>query len=158
LKESVYGFHSERHEYEINMTTISGVPRRPVILIILAGFGINPGKQNNAVYEAPTPRLDDYFAHYPHTLLRASGDAVGLPDGQMGNSEVGHMTLGAGDIIRQDIVRINEAIASGEFFHNTTLLYALNKAKQTNRPLHLLGLVSDGGVHSHNDHLHVLIE
>jgi 2,3-bisphosphoglycerate-independent phosphoglycerate mutase len=158
LKESVYGFHSERHEYEINMTTISGVPRRPVILIILAGFGINPGKQNNAVYEAPTPRLDDYFSHYPHTLLRASGDAVGLPDGQMGNSEVGHMTLGAGDIIRQDIVRINEAIASGEFFHNTTLLYALNKAKQTNRPLHLLGLVSDGGVHSHIDHLHVLIE
>jgi 2,3-bisphosphoglycerate-independent phosphoglycerate mutase len=140
------------------MATISGVPRRPVILLILDGFGVNPSKYNNAVYEAPTPRLDDYFARYPHTLLNASGQAVGLPDGQMGNSEVGHLTLGAGNIIRQDMVRINDAIATGEFFRNPVLVDTLEKARQANRPLHLLGLVSDGGVHSHIDHLHALIE
>lgn len=140
------------------MPTISGVPRRPVILIILDGFGVNPAKQNNAVYEAPTPRLDDYFSRFPHTLLNASGHAVGLPDGQMGNSEVGHLNLGAGEIIRQDIVLINDAIESREFFNNTTLLQALAKAKQHKRPLHLVGLVSDGGVHSHIEHLYALIE
>ncbi len=79
------------------MPNISGVPRRPVILLILDGFGVNPSKRNNAVAEAETPNLDAYFARYPHTLLQASGAAVGLPDGQMGNSEVGHLTLGAGD-------------------------------------------------------------
>ena len=140
------------------MATISGVPRRPTILVILDGFGINPAKQNNAVYEAPTPNLDEYFSHYPHTLLNASGHAVGLPDGQMGNSEVGHLTLGAGDIIRQDMVKINDAIESGEFFHNPTLEYTLSKAKHDKRPIHLLGLVSKGGVHSHIDHLYALIE
>ncbi len=140
------------------MATISGVPRRPVILVILDGFGVNPSKYNNAVYEAATPHLDQYFSQYPHTLLNASGHAVGLPDGQMGNSEVGHLTLGAGDIIRQDMVQINEAIASGEFFKNPTLVYALNKAKRLNRPIHLFGLVSDGGVHSHIDHLYALVE
>jgi 2,3-bisphosphoglycerate-independent phosphoglycerate mutase len=138
--------------------TISGVARRPVILIILDGFGVNPAKRNNAVFEAPTPQLDDYFSRYPHTLINASGHAVGLPDGQMGNSEVGHLTLGAGSIIRQDFVRINNAIDSGEFFNNPGLLQALSKARQLGRPLHLLGLVSDGGVHSHVDHLYALIE
>lgn len=140
------------------MATISGVPRRPVILVILDGVGVNPGKHNNAVYEASTPYLDDYFSHFPHTVLAASGHAVGLPDGQMGNSEVGHMALGAGEVIRQDLVQINESIASREFFHNPTLQYALTKAKQDNRPIHLLGLVSNGGVHSHTDHLYALIE
>ncbi len=140
------------------MATISGVPRRPVMLIILDGFGMSPSKHNNAVYEAPTPHLDDYFARYPHTLLGASGCAVGLPEGQMGNSEVGHLSLGAGSVIRQDIVRINDAIASGELFRDPTLVHTLNKARQTNRPVHLFGLVSDGGVHSHIDHLHTLIE
>jgi 2,3-bisphosphoglycerate-independent phosphoglycerate mutase len=140
------------------MLTISGVPRRPTILVILDGFGINPSKQNNAVFEAPTPRLDDYFARYPHTTLSASGRAVGLPDGQMGNSEVGHLTLGAGEVIRQDIVRINDTIATGEFFSNIALNNALARAKLAGRPLHLLGLVSDGGVHSHIDHLYALIE
>lgn len=140
------------------MSNISGVARRPVILIILDGVGVNPSRHNNAVLEAPTPRLDDYFSRYPHTLLNASGYAVGLPDGQMGNSEVGHLTLGAGEIIRQDIVRINDAISSGEFFINPELLKALDKAKQANRPIHLLGLVSDGGVHSHVDHLYAMIE
>ena len=139
------------------MTTVSGVPRRPVVLIILDGFGVNPSKHNNAVYEAPTPNLDDFFSRYPHTLLNASGHAVGLPDGQMGNSEVGHLTLGAGSIIRQDMVRINDAIHSGEFYTNPALLQSLNRAKQAKRPLHLLGLVSDGGVHSHINHLYALI-
>ncbi len=140
------------------MSTLSGVPRRPVILIILDGFGVNPSKQNNAVFEAPTPNLDDYFSRYPHTLLNASGTAVGLPDGQMGNSEVGHLTLGAGEIIRQDMVRINDAIASGEFYNNRVLQQTVKKASTTGRPLHLIGLVSDGGVHSHIDHLYALIE
>ena len=139
------------------MPNISGVPRRPVILLILDGFGVNPSKRNNAVAEARTPNLDAYFARYPHTLLRASGAAVGLPDGQMGNSEVGHLTLGAGDVIRQDIVRINEAIASGDFFANSALCEAADYAAGTGRPLHLIGLVSDGGVHSHLEHLYALL-
>lgn len=137
--------------------SICGVNRKPVILIILDGFGVNPSKFNNAVVEAPTPNLDKYFSSYPHTLLNASGTAVGLPDGQMGNSEVGHLTLGSGQVIRQDMVRINDAIESGEFYNNIELNKALGKAKQAKRPLHLIGLVSDGGVHSHIDHLYALI-
>lgn len=140
------------------MSNISGVPRRPVILLILDGFGVNPSKRNNAVAEARTPNLDAYFARYPHTLLQASGTAVGLPDGQMGNSEVGHLTLGAGAIIRQDIARINEAIVSGEFFANSALCEAADYAADTRRPLHLIGLVSDGGVHSHLEHLYALLQ
>ena len=140
------------------MATISGVPRRPVMLVILDGVGVNPSKVNNAVHEASTPRLDDFFSRYPHTVLNASGHAVGLPDGQMGNSEVGHLALGAGEIIRQDMVQINEAIASGEFYRNPALSHVLGKAQQTGRPVHLLGLVSEGGVHSHIDHLYALIE
>ncbi len=140
------------------MSSISAVPRRPVILIIMDGFGVNPSKQNNAVYEAPTPSLDRYFSRYSHTLLNASGAAVGLPDGQMGNSEVGHLTLGAGEIIRQDMVRISDSIASGEFYENTELKRVLQKARSASRPLHLIGLVSEGGVHSHIDHLYALIE
>lgn len=140
------------------MSNVSGVERRPVILVILDGFGMNPSKHNNAVQEAPTPNLDDYFSRFPHTLLNASGNAVGLPDGQMGNSEVGHLTLGAGEVIRQDIVRINDAIECGEFQSNPALLDAIRLAKQRQRPFHLLGLVSDGGVHSHIDHLYALIE
>ena len=139
------------------MPLIKGVPRRPVLLVILDGFGVNPSKRNNAVCEAETPRLDAYFSRYPHTTLNASGHAVGLPDGQMGNSEVGHLVLGAGDIIRQDIVRINDAITRGEFFTNPALLDAADLAKRQGCPVHLIGLVSDGGVHSHLDHLSALI-
>ncbi len=133
-------------------------PRRPVVLIILDGFGSNPSKLNNAIEAASTPNLDAYFAHYPHTLIQASGPGVGLPDGQMGNSEVGHMTLGAGSIIRQDIVKIDQAIANGEFFKNPALLAAIEKSKSHNRPIHLFGLVSDGGVHSQLTHLQALIQ
>jgi 2,3-bisphosphoglycerate-independent phosphoglycerate mutase len=140
------------------MADMSKAPRRPVIVIILDGFGTNPSKANNATAIADTPRLDRYFAMYPHTLLQASGRAVGLPDGQMGNSEVGHMTLGSGCTIRQDLVLIDDAIADGSFFENTALLAALRAAAASGRPVHLMGLVSDGGVHSHIDHLVALID
>jgi len=139
------------------MSHVSAVPRRPVVLIILDGFGVNPSKRHNGVAEARTPHLDDYFSRYPHTTLNASGPAVGLPDGQMGNSEVGHLTLGAGSIIHQDIVRIDDAINNGDFFRNPALLAAMEQAAARRRPLHLLGLVSDGGVHSHIRHIQALI-
>ncbi len=139
------------------MTTQVGALRRKAILIILDGFGVNPSKKYNAVYEADTPRLDSYFGRYPHTTLQASGLAVGLPDGQMGNSEVGHMTIGCGSILKQDLVRIDEAITEGTLAQNPTLLAALQRAQQKQRPLHLLGLVSDGGVHSHLNHLEALL-
>ncbi len=134
-----------------------GAPRRPVLLIILDGFGANPSKQQNGIVEAKTPRLDKYFANYPHTVLQASGLAVGVPDGQMGNSEVGHMTLGCGSVVRQDLVKINDAIADGSFFENKVLLAAMKRAADADRPIHLMGLVSDGGVHSHVDHLLALV-
>ncbi|TNF96073.1 MAG: 2,3-bisphosphoglycerate-independent phosphoglycerate mutase [Gammaproteobacteria bacterium] len=137
---------------------MKNVPRQPVLLIILDGFGVNPSKANNAVAEARTPKLDEYFAHHPHITLQASGHAVGLPDGQMGNSEVGHMTLGCGAIVKQDMVHISDAIENGEFFQNPVLLSAVQKAAQAKRPLHLLGLVSDGGVHSSMDHIKALIK
>jgi 2,3-bisphosphoglycerate-independent phosphoglycerate mutase len=132
--------------------------RRRTMLVILDGFGVNPSKRNNAVFEAHTPRLDDYFARYPHTVLEASGAAVGLPPGQMGNSEVGHVTLGCGSILRQDLVRIDAAIEDGSFFDNHAFSYAIKKARDADRPLHLLGMVSDGGVHSHVRHILALVE
>ena len=133
-------------------------PGHRVVLIILDGFGISENKTNNAIYLADTPRLDDLFARYPHTSLAASGTAVGLPDNQIGNSEVGHMTMGCGCVAEQDLVRINKSIDDGSFFDNPAFVNALNRAKQTRRPVHLLGLVSDGGVHSHIYHLEALIE
>jgi len=140
------------------MTALAGVPRRPVVLVILDGFAINPSKLNNAIAEARTPRLDEYFFRYPFTLLDASGAGVGLPPGQMGNSEVGHMTMGSGIRLRQDLVLIDDAIADGSFFDNPVLAAAVQRAEEKGRPLHLLGLASDGGVHSHVRHLLALIE
>ena len=107
--------------------------------------------------QAETPNFDRYFSNYPMTTLEASGRGVGLPEGQMGNSEVGHMTIGSGTIVKQDLVRIDDAIADGSFFENQALLSAVQAAREANRPLHLMGLVSDGGVHSHIDHLCALI-
>lgn len=133
-------------------------PRSPVLLVIMDGVGVNPSRANNAVALADTPNLDRLFSHHPHTVIEASGRACGLPDGQMGNSEVGHLTLGCGDLIRQDLVRIDDAIADGSFFTNDALVEAAQKAAAANRPLHLIGLVSDGGVHSHINHLFALIE
>jgi 2,3-bisphosphoglycerate-independent phosphoglycerate mutase len=131
--------------------------RSPALLIILDGFGLNPSAKNNAVVEAETPNFDRYFSSYPVTKLEASGPGVGLPKGQMGNSEVGHMTIGSGTIVKQDLVRIDNAIEDNSFFHNPVFLSAIEASKVSGRPLHLLGLVSDGGVHSHIDHLKALI-
>ena len=131
--------------------------RKPTLLIILDGFGLNPNPENNAVVEANTPNFDRYFSSYPLTSLQASGRGVGLPEGQMGNSEVGHMTIGSGMIVKQDLVRIDDAIEDGSFFENPALLEAVKKSKACGRPLHLIGLVSDGGVHSHINHLEALV-
>ncbi|MDW3096002.1 MAG: 2,3-bisphosphoglycerate-independent phosphoglycerate mutase [Gammaproteobacteria bacterium] len=130
---------------------------RRAILIILDGYGVNSDGENNAVTQANTPRLDKFFSTNPYTTLEASGSAVGLPEGQMGNSEVGHITMGCGNIIHQDLVLINDAIHDGSFFKNAVLLAALTSAKENSRPIHLLGLVSDGGVHSHIEHLKALL-
>ena len=134
------------------------LPRRAVLLVILDGVGMNPCGVGNAVAQARTPNLDRYFSRYPHTLLQASGLAVGLPDGQMGNSEVGHLTMGCGEVVPQDLVRIDSAISDGSFYDNAVLNAAVQAARNGERPLHLLGLVSDGGVHSHVSHLLALIE
>lgn len=139
------------------MKSSHNTPRRPVVLVIMDGFGINPSKMHNAVEAARTPNLDAYFSHYPHTLIQASGPPVGLPDGQMGNSEVGHMCLGAGSVIQQDIMRINYAIEDDSFYQNPALLAAIDGPAAHNRPVHLFGLVSDGGVHSQLGHLQALI-
>ncbi|MCP4388075.1 MAG: 2,3-bisphosphoglycerate-independent phosphoglycerate mutase [Gammaproteobacteria bacterium] len=139
------------------MTKLSATLRRPALLVILDGFGINPDPTDNAIRLATTPKFDRYFSEYPMTTLQASGRGVGLPAGQMGNSEVGHMTIGSGTIVRQDLVRIDDAIEEGSFFENPALLSAVEAAREAGRPLHLMGLVSDGGVHSHIDHLGALI-
>ncbi len=139
------------------MTSQTGAPRRPALLVILDGFGVNPDPTYNAIVRASTPVFDRYFAEYPLTTLEASGRGVGLPPGQMGNSEVGHMTIGCGAIIKQDLVRIDDAIEDGSFYTNPALVGAVERAAAAGRPLHLIGLVSDGGVHSHIDHLNALI-
>ncbi|MDC1286741.1 2,3-bisphosphoglycerate-independent phosphoglycerate mutase [Gammaproteobacteria bacterium] len=139
------------------MTSQTGAPRRPTLLCILDGFGLNPDPTHNAVALAQTPNFDRYFDRYPLTSLQASGREVGLPEGQMGNSEVGHMTIGSGTVIKQDLVLIDDAIEDGSFFENPALVAAVQRAQTANRPIHLIGLVSDGGVHSHIDHLYALI-
>lgn len=125
----------------------------PVILLILDGFGHNEDAADNAVALANTPNLDALNKSYPHTLINASEHYVGLPDGQMGNSEVGHLNMGAGRIVFQDFERINNSIASGEFFKNNALVQALQNLKANNKSLHIFGLLSDGGVHSHINHI-----
>ena len=134
------------------------VPRRPTVLIIMDGVGHNPSRKHNGVALAKTPNLDELYAKYPLTVIEASGKPVGLPDGQMGNSEVGHVTLGSGQIVRQDLVKISDAIDDGSFFSNTVLLELLDRCRNEQSRLHLLGLVSDGGIHSHLDHVLALIE
>ena len=140
------------------MSANTQAPRRSTLLVILDGFGINPDPTHNAIAIAETPNFDRYFRQYPLTTLEASGRGVGLPAGQMGNSEVGHMTIGCGCIVKQDLVRIDDAIEDGSFFDNPALLSAVQASRDAGRPLHLSGLVSDGGVHSHIRHLEALIE
>lgn len=132
--------------------------KKPVCLIILDGWGISDQKEGNAVYIAKTPNMDNYYKIYPNTKLGASGEAVGLPDGQMGNSEVGHLNIGAGRVVLQEFTRITKSIESGDFFKNEVFAEAINNVKQNNVSLHIMGLVSDGGVHSHINHLKVLID
>ncbi len=135
----------------------SQVPR-PVALVILDGWGINPSCSHNAVCLARTPRLDGLLQDWPHTRLRASGLDVGLPDGQMGNSEVGHLNIGAGRIVYQDLTRIGRSIEEGEFFRNPVLVEVMAKVRRRQGTLHLMGLLSDGGVHSHLSHVFALVE
>ncbi|MDD3334162.1 MAG: 2,3-bisphosphoglycerate-independent phosphoglycerate mutase [Eubacteriales bacterium] len=127
-------------------------------LIIMDGFGINPAHDGNAIYQQGTPHLDAFMAKYPHTQLGASGMDVGLPDGQMGNSEVGHLNIGAGRIVYQELTRITKDIMDGDFFKKEPLMKAMDTAIATGKAVHLMGLVSDGGVHSHNTHLYALLE
>ncbi len=131
--------------------------KKPLALIILDGFGYNPSDYGNAIAAAKKPYLDQLFATCPHTLIGASGMDVGLPDGQMGNSEVGHTNIGAGRIVYQELTRITKSIAEGDFFTNETLTAAVENCKKNNSALHLMGLCSDGGVHSHNTHLYGLL-
>lgn len=132
--------------------------KKPVMLMILDGFGIAPKSEGNAVTLAKKPNLDKLFEKYPTSQLQASGLAVGLPEGQMGNSEVGHLNIGSGRIVYQELTRITKAIADGDFFENESLKLAMTNAKKTGSSLHLMGLLSDGGVHSHIEHLRGLLE
>ena len=132
--------------------------KKPAVLLIMDGFGLNEKTEHNAVYEAKTPVLDSLMKEYPFVKGNASGLAVGLPDGQMGNSEVGHMNMGAGRIIYQELTRITKEIEDGDFFKNEALLKAVENVKKNDSSLHLYGLVSPGGVHSHNTHIYGLLE
>ena len=127
-------------------------------LIIMDGFGINPAHEGNAIFQQGTPNLDALMAKYPTTQLGASGMDVGLPDGQMGNSEVGHLNIGAGRIVYQELTRITKEIQDGTFFENEALLAAVENCKKNDSALHMYGLVSNGGVHSHNTHIYGVLE
>ncbi|KPA92352.1 MULTISPECIES: 2,3-bisphosphoglycerate-independent phosphoglycerate mutase [Pseudomonas] len=131
---------------------------KPLVLIILDGFGHSERQDYNAVYSAKKPVLDRLTASMPHGLISGSGMDVGLPDGQMGNSEVGHMNLGAGRVVYQDFTRVTKAIRDGEFFENPTICKAVDQAVAADKAVHILGLLSDGGVHSHQDHLVAMAE
>ncbi len=131
---------------------------RPLVLIILDGWGINPSEAGNAIAQARTPVLDDLTDRFPHTRLHCAGTAVGLPEGIMGNSEVGHLNLGAGRVVYQDLMRINLAIEDGSFFENPALTGVMDRVRERGTALHLMGLVSDGGVHSDLPHLFALLE
>ena len=129
----------------------------PVLLIILDGFGCRKCNTDNAIAQANKPNWDKYWKHYPHTLIQASESAVGLPSGQMGNSEVGHLNIGAGRVVYQEFTRIDLAIKGTSFFANPALKHTIEVAKQNDRALHILGLLSDGGVHSHERHIHAML-
>ncbi len=131
---------------------------KKALLIILDGYGLGDHKADDAIFNTPTPYMDSLVANYPHSKLQASGENVGLPDGQMGNSEVGHLNIGAGRIVYQDLVKINRAIADGSFAANPEIKSAFSYAKEHNVPIHFMGLTSTGGVHSSLDHLYALCD
>jgi 2,3-bisphosphoglycerate-independent phosphoglycerate mutase len=132
--------------------------KKPTVLMILDGYGLNEKTEGNAVAMAKTPVMDKLMKEYPFVHGNASGLAVGLPDGQMGNSEVGHINMGAGRIVYQELTRITKEIEDGSFFTNEGLMNAINNCKKNDSSLHMYGLLSDGGVHSHNTHLYALLE
>ncbi|MHC6528511.1 2,3-bisphosphoglycerate-independent phosphoglycerate mutase [Vibrio proteolyticus] len=132
--------------------------KKPMALVILDGWGYREDNDSNAINNANTPVMDSLMANNPHTLISASGMDVGLPDGQMGNSEVGHTNIGAGRVVYQDLTRITKAIADGEFQHNPTLVNAIDKAVAAGKAVHLMGLMSPGGVHSHEDHIYAAVK
>ena len=132
--------------------------KKPTVLMILDGYGLNENKEANAVAEAKTPVMDKLMKEYPFVKGNASGMAVGLPEGQMGNSEVGHMNMGAGRIVYQELTRITKEIQDGDFFKNEAMLEAIENCKKNGSALHCFGLLSDGGVHSHIRHLYGLLE
>jgi len=132
--------------------------KKPICLIILDGWGISENKDGNAIFMADTPNMDSYMKEFPNTTLDASGEAVGLPEGQMGNSEVGHLNIGAGRTVYQEFTRISKSIRDGDFFTNPELEKAFSNAVESDRKVHLMGLVSDGGVHSHLEHLKALVD
>lgn len=130
---------------------------RPAVLIVLDGWGISEQKEHNAILSAQTPVWDRLWKEHAHTEIKTSGAAVGLPSGQMGNSEVGHMNLGSGRVVYQEFTRINRSIRTGSFYTNRTLTDAVDLTMEKNSALHLLGLLSPGGVHSHEDHIHAMM-
>ena len=132
--------------------------KKPTVLMILDGYGLNENEKGNAAVQAKSPVLDSLKKDYPFVKGYASGMAVGLPEGQMGNSEVGHLNMGAGRIVYQELTRITKEIQDGDFFENEALLAAVNNCKENNSALHMYGLVSDGGVHSHNTHIYGILE
>jgi 2,3-bisphosphoglycerate-independent phosphoglycerate mutase len=144
------------HIFEKHSSHMIG--KRPLLLMILDGYGLRGSEEANAIAAANKPNLDKLFSSYPHSKLEASGMSVGLPESQMGNSEVGHLNIGAGRIVYQDLTRITKSIRVGDFFSNKTLLEALENVKKNESSLHLMGLLSEGGVHSHNTHLYALLE
>ncbi len=131
---------------------------RPLVLIILDGWGYSSDPDHNAIYGANTPVWDKLWQNCPHTLISASSESVGLPDGQMGNSEVGHLNMGAGRIVHQDILRIGSAVDCGSFFNNSALTTAVDLAQKNNKAIHIMGLLSPGGVHSHETHIHAMVK
>ncbi|MDP4147716.1 MAG: 2,3-bisphosphoglycerate-independent phosphoglycerate mutase, partial [Bacillota bacterium] len=132
--------------------------KKPVLLMILDGFGLTDKEDGNAIRAAHKPNFDRVYNNYPHTELGASGLSVGLPDGQMGNSEVGHLNIGAGRIVYQALTKITKSIQDGDFLENAALNKAVANAKENNSALHLMGLLSPGGVHSHTEHLKGLLQ
>ena len=132
--------------------------KKPLVLMILDGWGYRDSAPDNAITAANTPVMDRLWNEYPHCLVDGSGGAVGLPDGQMGNSEVGHVNLGAGRVVYQDFTRISQSIKTGEFFDNPVLTENVEQAVAKNGAVHIMGLLSAGGVHSHEEHLMAMVE
>jgi 2,3-bisphosphoglycerate-independent phosphoglycerate mutase len=147
---------SNNYPFPDTSTGIMSNQPKPVALIILDGFGVREAASDNAIHHANTPTWDRLVANYPTSEIQTSGASVGLPDGQMGNSEVGHMNLGAGRIVYQNFTRINKSIKDGDFFENPALIAAIDKAVAANKAVHLFGLLSPGGVHSHTNHIEAL--